>query len=913
MWKLLRSIFGSAQERRLHRYRKDVQKIRQLEAQWLQEPGFNVAEKTKVLQERYHNGESLDALMCEAYANHLVACHQLEGYTYKIMGHYNTWQQIPYDVQLLGAIALHKREVAEMRTGEGKTLTATLPLYLHALTNQSVHLATVNDYLAQRDCEWNAPLFEKLGITCGALVGDLSPEKRRAIYQKGVVYGSASEFGFDYLRDHSLATTKEEQVQTGHGYSIIDEIDSVLIDEARTPLIISGPAQQKETFYEKLKEPIAQLIKQQKKSASTKATKAWKLLSALQLDRPDHATPQLSQEQKKQFEEAVKLLWTISKSAPRQKILKRAKEIAFVRDALDQFDIRMASQEAKEERSVLLSDMEVLIDERNNDYELTDKGMAAWQEYAPKASHNVFEMIDLTAQHHAIKNDAALNDTAKQDALKTVYEEDLLRKECAHNLRQLLRAHLLMERDIDYIVQEDKIVIIDENTGRPQPGRRYSQGLHQALEAKENVAIQPETKTYASITLQNYFKIYQQLAGMSGTAATEAREFKEVYQLDVLTIPPNRPCRRHVADDLFFVTERQKLQAVANDIAQLHATGRPILVGVESVEASEKLSYILKRLRLPHHVLNAKHHHKEADIIAQAGQKGAITVATNMAGRGTDIKLGPGVNQQGGLHIIGCSRQTMRRSDDQLQGRGARQGDEGSVQFYVCAEDTLFRLFSVPMLRALIQQQNEKSDAPVRSSMIAPAIRMVQERLEHRHYNMRRRTLDYDNAISAQREEVYRFRQQLIDQSTLENVAALIPRVVAQLHARGENPTSAFPFLKETASEKQQQELQKAYENHLAYNCKQAGIDNARMWLDQALRSLFIRIVDEMWQHHLHYLEHIKSDVALRAVAQKDPLLEFKQEAFESFDNLCQTLSYQLVQAVFRTEINHAPVDSTET
>jgi len=704
MFGLVKKIFGTHQSRLLKKYWKLVPLVNQWEEKFQCLSDEEISQKTLEFKERLSKGETLDSLLPEAFAAVKNVCRRLCGTDVHVSGYSQKWDMIPYDVQIVGAIAMFHGSIAEMQTGEGKTLTASMPLYLSALTGKATHLITVNDYLAKRDCEWIGSIFRKLGLTVAHLTNDVSPFLRKKVYASDIVYGTASEFGFDYLRDNSMASNKAEQVQRGHYFAMVDEIDSILIDEARTPLIISGPVPQSHQMYDELKEGVAHLVRIQRDLCNRLATEARKTLESLGLLEENQTFRKLTKEETERKQQAFKTLWLVNKGTPHNKILKRMKENPDLRAEIDQWETYFFGEQSKQEKIETLSELYMVIDERNSEYELTDKGIQSWGQFGEGKGIDDFTMFDLGYEYSLIDQDPSLSEPKKIEAKVALREADAKRKERSHNLRQMLRAHLLMEKDIDYIVQDNKIIIIDENTGRPQPGRRFSDGLHQAIEAKEDVAIQGETQTYATITLQNYFRMYEKLSGMTGTAMTEANEFKEIYKLEVLEIPTHRSCQRVDTDDEIYMTEREKYNAILKEIKQIHEKGRPILIGTESVEVSEKLARILKQNKLEHTILNAKNHAKEAEIIADAGKLSAITLATNMAGRGTDIKLQEGAREAGGLHVIGTTRHHSRRIDRQLRGRGGRLGDPGSSKFYVSFEDHLMRLFASPRMTALLQR-----------------------------------------------------------------------------------------------------------------------------------------------------------------------------------------------------------------
>lgn len=930
----LKKLFGSAQDRLLTKYRKIVQEVNRYEKQFSSLSDEQIKAKTEEFRQRYKNGESLDHLLPEAYGVVKNVCRRLTGTEVHVSGYNQKWDMVPYDVQLLGAIAMHHGAISEMQTGEGKTLTAILPLYLNALSGEPVHLVTVNDYLVRRDCEWAGSILRWLGLTTGVLTNGVPIDQRKQIYAADVVYGTSSEFGFDYLRDNSMAMSAGDQVQRGYYFAIIDEVDSILIDEARTPLIISGPVPDSRQMYDELKEGVFELVRRQRDLCNHLASDAKKSLD--QLAAASSAKKDKKQEEAEQ--EAYRKLWLVGKGTPQNKILKRAKENPDVRAAIDKWDLYYHAEQNKNERIKALAELYMIIDERGNEYELTDKGIGAWQTYTGGiGSAEDFIMIDISDEYIAIDEDPGLDDEAKMARKLSVREEDAKRKERAHNLRQLLRAHLLMEKDIDYIIHENKIVIIDENTGRPQPGRRFSDGLHQAIEAKEGVEIQKETQTYATITLQNFFRMYKKLSGMTGTASTEAQEFKEIYKLDVLEIPSHRLCCRQDYNDEIYMTEREKYNAILKEVKVAHDQGRPILIGTESVEISEKLSRIFKQNGLEHTVLNAKQNDREAEIIAEAGKRGVITIATNMAGRGTDIKLEAGVADIGGLYVIGTTRHRSRRIDRQLRGRCARQGDPGNSKFYISFEDELLRLFASPRITSVLQRFRPPEGEPISARMLNKSIETAQKRVEQRNYTMRKHTLEYDDVMNKQRQEIYSFRNDVLRVPNIEPLAIEIIESVCQLgverffqnksEENGWNPEGyrqwlmhLFPVTFEPQEFDQDhldleqietiaaQKIKQAFSEKLVRENQKVPIELVQggeppQPAHQAVRNLMIRKTDQMWQEHLLRMDHLRTDVTLRAVGQRDPLTEFKHEAFALFDELGRNLRIEIARSLFRFEI----------
>lgn len=939
MFDWLKKIFGTAQDRAVRKYFKIVDEVNRWENQYQSLSDEDLRNKTQEFRDRLKKGEKLDNLLPEAYATVKNVCRRLIGTDVHVSGYDQKWDMIPYDVQIVGGIAMHYGCIAEMQTGEGKTVTAVLPLYLNALTGKPVHLVTVNDYLAQRDCQWVGSILRWLGMTTGSLTNDTPQDERKNVYECDVVYGTASEFGFDYLRDNSMASMKEEQVQRGYYFAIIDEVDSILIDEARTPLIISGPVPVSRQMYDELKGKVGDLVRLQRDLCNRLGSEARKVL-----EKPETLTSVETKKDKKQEEaeqEALCKLWLVNKGLPNNKVLKRLKEDPDTRAALDNLDLYFYSDANKEERTNRLSELFIIIEEKSNEFELTDKGIAAWQHIAgQEGAGNDFVMMDIAHEYLLIDADLSLNDETKLQRKLAVQEEDAKRKERAHNLRQLLRAHLLMEKDVDYIVQDSKIIIIDENTGRPQPGRRFSDGLHQAIEAKEGVPVQKETQTYATITLQNFFRMYEKLSGMTGTASTEANEFKQIYKLDVLAIPTHRPAQRKDRNDEIYMTEREKYNAILKEVSEIHAKGRPILIGTESVEISEKLSRIFKQNKLEHTVLNAKHNAKEAEIVAHAGKRAAITISTNMAGRGTDIKLESGVAELGGLHVIGTTRHQSRRIDRQLRGRCARQGDPGTSQFYISFEDSLLRMFSSPRITGLLQRMRPPEGEPISAGILNRSIETAQKRVEQRNYTMRKHTLEYDDVMNRQRQAIYAFRNDILHTDNVEALAIELLETVCSNSAEkffqsqgtegGWDPEGYrqwlmrnFPITFEEGYFDKDlldiAELEKMASDRIVQAFKEKLVrENNKIDPEylkrveipptyEAMRHLMVRKIDHLWQEHLLRMDHLRADVNLRSVGQRDPLTEFKHEAFSVFEEFSDTLRTEIAHDLFRFEILVAP------
>ena len=772
---LFKKIFGSKNERYLRRLRPQVQRINALEEQMraLEDadlPARIVQYKTAVQEQ----GQSLDALLPEVFALVREAARRVLG-----MRH--------YDVQLVGGMVLHKGKIAEMKTGEGKTLVATLPVVLNALTGKGVHVVTVNDYLARRDAQWMGQLYGFLGLSTGVIIHDMDDEERKAAYNADITYGTNNEFGFDYLRDN-MKFYASQLVQRGHNFAIVDEVDSILIDEARTPLIISGAADESVDMYRTVDAVVCRLT-------------------------PEHYT----------------------------------------------------------------------IDEKARTAMLTDAGVARCEELLNV--DNLFDPANITAQHHVM---------------------------------QSLKAHLVFKRDVDYIVQNDQVVIVDEFTGRLMAGRRYSDGLHQALEAKEHVTVAAENQTLASITFQNYFRLYDKLSGMTGTADTEAVEFHQIYNLEVVSIPPNRPMIRKDYPDLIYRSRQEKFDAIVDAIVELHQREQPVLVGTISIETSEMLSQRLTKLGIPHSVLNAKQHEKEAEIVAQAGQKGKVTIATNMAGRGTDIVLGEGVVDLGGLHILGTERHESRRIDNQLRGRSGRQGDPGVSRFYLSLEDDLMRLFGGERVTTIMNTLRTPEDMPIESKMISNVIESSQKRVESRNFSVRKSVLSFDDVMNRQRELIYKQRDQVLDGENLKpvilkmldeciaesidfycpkalshsdwNIAGLREKFLGWL-------TTPEDFVDGFDREDAKEEL--IERGHKIYDEREElmGVDENGVPIMRALeRMVLLKMVDSKWMDHIDAMEELKRGIGLRSYGQQDPVVAFRQESYDIFDEMTMSIREDTVR-----------------
>ena len=779
--KILTKVFGSSNDRYLKQIQPLVTRINDLEKDLLSLSDSELAAKTIAFKERLEKGEPLDDLLPEAFAVVREAGSRVLGERH-------------YDVQLVGGVVLHQGKIAEMKTGEGKTLTSTLPVYLNALTGKGAHVVTVNDYLAARDIEWMVEVYKFLGMTCGNIVHGLDDSERRAAYAADITYGTNNEFGFDYLRDN-MKFEMADFCQRGFNFAIVDEVDSILIDEARTPLIISGPA-----------------------------------------------------------EISTELYNLVDKTIPKFK-----------------------------------KDVHYTFDEKARQVSLTEEGIALGEELLEV--ENLYDPTSIEKLHH---------------------------------LNQGLKAHIVFKKDVDYIVNNGQVVIVDEFTGRTMEGRRFSDGLHQALEAKEKVKIEQENQTLASITFQNYFRMYKKLAGMTGTADTEAPEFKKIYDLDVVVMPTNQPMVRVDYADVIYKNEAAKYRAVVEEIIELHEKGRPVLVGTISIDVSEKISNMLKKAKVSHEVLNAKHHEREAEIIAGAGQLGKVTIATNMAGRGTDIKLGEGVVDVGGLHILGTSRHESRRIDNQLRGRAGRQGDPGSSRFFLSLEDDLLRIFGSGKITGIMDKLGMEEDEPIEHTMISRAIENAQRKVEGHNFDIRKHLLEYDDVMNKQREIIYQQRSEVLNGEDVVEVIEdmiedLVHNVAGEFYQdRAESEewdwdgfnarmTELFHHAPEWPEEEcQDLSLETFTEKILSFVTEKYKMQdevNGEETQRQLEKLILLQIVDSHWKDHLLSMDHLKEGIGLRGYGQKNPLNEYKREGYELFGHMVETVKAQTVSSLMRVRV----------
>ena len=850
------------------------------------------------------------------------------------------WDMIHYDVQLIGGVVLHEGKIAEMQTGEGKTLSATLPIYLNALTGLGVHLVTVNNYLAKRDAQWMGPLFQFHGLSIDCIDNHQpNSDERRKAYLADITYGTNNEFGFDYLRDN-MAKRSGDLVQRKLHYSIVDEVDSVLIDDARTPLIISGPTPQGDKHeYNEFKHKVDKLVAAQRKYVTTILADAKKLIT-----------------EGNNKDGGFNLL-RVFRGLPRNKALIKYLSEDGVKIQLQKTE-NYYMQDQNKEMHLVDEELYFVIDEKSNSIELTEKGLELMT--SSTEDKDFFILPDVGAEI------AVIEKSEKKDSNKASEKDILLRdfgikSERIHTINQLLKAYTLFEKDIEYVVMDNKVKIVDEQTGRIMDGRRYSDGLHQAIEAKENVKIEAATQTYATVTLQNYFRMYNKIAGMTGTAETEAGEFWEIYKLDVVAIPTNRPLQRDDKDDLVFKTNREKYNAVIEDIVKLTDLGRPILVGTTSVEISELLSTILRKRGVKHNVLNAKMHQREADIVAEAGKAGGVTIATNMAGRGTDIKLAAEVKTAGGLAIIGTERHDSRRVDRQLRGRAGRQGDPGSSQFYVSLEDKLMRLFGSERIAKLMDRMGLEEGEVIQHSMVSKSIERAQKKVEENNFGVRKRLLEYDDVMNQQREVIYKKRKHALHGDRLSlDVANMIydtcENIVEELQANKEYENFKLELIRLLATESPVSEeefkdnsiedlTEKVYENcYKSYQAKSSAIasqaypvikdvfenqsatyenivipftdglktlqvvtnlkeahDSEGKNIAEAIeKSVTLAIIDDIWKEHLREMDDLKQAVQTASYEQKDPLLIYKFESFNLFKALINKVNKDIVSFLIK-------------
>jgi preprotein translocase subunit SecA len=909
---LLKRFSGRHYKKFLEKARPIVARINELEKSCQSLSDEQLRAKTDEFRARIaaapDKRAALDEILPEAFATVKNAARRLFGQKILVCDHELTWDMIHFDVQLIGGIAIHQGRIAEMATGEGKTLVSTLPLYLNALTGRNAQLVTVNDYLARRDSEWMGHLYSFLGVTVGCIQQQMAPDVRRDMYARDITYGTASEFGFDYLRDNGMATRQEDQVQRDYWYCIVDEVDSILVDEARTPLIISGPAPiEREQPFTRLKPPVEALVNAQTRLCNKIVTEAKELLEKPGATEDDKVL-------------AAHKMLQVKMGHPKNKQLLRLMENGEWRKRLDKTETELNSDLNKEELYKIKEELFYVIDERQHQADLTEIGRNKLRPDNPDA----FVLPDLATEFSELEKDPRFTPEQREEKKLTSQQRYADISEEIHAISQLLRAYSLYERDVEYVVTPDaKVLIVDENTGRVMPGRRWSDGLHQAVEAKENVSIERETRTYATITIQNYFRMYEKLAGMTGTAETEATEFNDIYHLSVQVIPTNKPCIRVDRNDSIFKTRRDKFNAVVKEIEDANKRGQPVLVGTVSVESSEVLSRMLKRTGVIHTVLNAKFHQQEADIVTRAGQRGAVTIATNMAGRGTDIKLGEGVRDLGGLYVIGTERHESRRIDRQLRGRCSRQGDPGLTKFYLSLEDDLMRLFLQGNLASKLMEGSMKEGEELEHPWLNRSIESAQKKVEQQNYSIRKRLLQYDDVLNQQREVIYGIRNAAIHAERPKDI--IFEQIEEELQNRLEvagfgdkvGPTQTaiegvvgwlnahFP-ISIRIDELKGEAI--AVVSMLLERIKQAYAVKESVEIPEALGSLeryvVINAIDHHWQEHLTEMEELRRSIGLRSYGQKDPLVEYKGEAYKYFEELMNNVRLQICTGLFRSASN---------
>lgn len=948
--KFLTKLFGSKYEREVKRLWPLVDRINETYGKLKDK---NLEKLTEELIQRLVDGEDEESVMIDGFAGVKEACRRLMGKRWQVTEVEFEWNMIPFDVQLIGAVVLHQGKIAEMKTGEGKTLVATMPLYFNAIIGRSrgirgeadfiaeiadpdgnvtkqprgiCHLVTVNDYLARRDCQWMGPVYESMGMTVGVIQQGMMPEERIPQYNCDITYGTNNEFGFDYLRDN-MVLRWEDKVQRGHYYAIIDEVDSILIDEARTPLIISGPVEHTTDQFGPLNRLVSRVV-----SAQTVLVNRMVEESKRLLDSGD------------EFEAGKKLLQS-RRGFPKHKRLLRLEQEAGIKKLIERVELAMMKEKKLHD---LDEDLYFVVDEKGNVCDLTERG----RNYLAPNDPEMFILPDLSLEMGKIARDEKLTPKEKLYEREKSFERYAKKSEELSNLRALLKAYTLFERDVDYVVQDGRVIIVDQFTGRLMPGRRYSDGIHQALEAKEGVRVQEETQTFATITIQNYFRMYEKLSGMTGTAATEASEFFEIYKLDVSCIPTKEPIRRTDYEDVVYKTKKEKYEAIINEIEKWHEKRRPILVGTTSVEVSELLSRLLKRKGIPHSVLNAKHHQKEAQIVALAGQPGSVTIATNMAGRGTDIKLHPDIikcekcciecpdqdctncpttpaiercleDNPCGLYILGTERHEARRIDNQLRGRSGRQGDPGSSRFFLSLEDDLMRLFGSDRVTAIMDRFGGYKGEPITHSLVTKAIANAQKRVESYHFEIRKRLLEYDNVMNKQREVIYTLRDEILKGEDLKSKALNIFADVIDILIEKYTDPKSYPetwnwegligefsliFLSDPRipSEKRKsykietltEDLNRIARDRLEEREQGLGEEFPRL-----LRYVLLSMLDSKWRDHLYALDALREGISLRAYGQRDPLIEYKQESFRMFDELMNDYARDVSALIFRAQL----------
>ncbi len=891
--KVVKGIFGSKNDRELKRIAPLVEAINRLEPEFQALSDAQLQAKTGEFKERLSKGESLDELLPEAFAAVREA-------SVRVLG------MRPFDVQLIGGVVLHEGKIAEMKTGEGKTLAATMPLYLNALTGRGVHLVTVNDYLARRDAEWMGGIYRFLGLSVGVIVHGMDDQERKKAYACDITYGTNNEFGFDYLRDN-MKFDLNDFVQRDFYYAIVDEVDSILIDEARTPLIISGPVErsQNKVFLE-VKPLVINLKRKQGAVIRSILQEARKLLASGQ-----------------NGDRSVELLLKVKRGDPKNPVfLDVLAHNQALKKEIDRTENVLSAQKLLPE---IDKDLYCTIDERSNAVELTEKGIRLLS----SGGLGDFMLPDLDEESYRIREDENLSPEEKTRLLSELEERYMRSSELLHATQQLIKAYWLFEKDVHYVIKDGQVVIVDEFTGRMMPGRRWSDGLHQAVEAKEGVSVAEENQTLATITFQNFFRMYEKLAGMTGTADTEAAEFNDTYKLDVVVVPTNKKMIRIDYPDVIYKSEREKFKAVVEEIKELYDKGQPVLVGTISIEKSEMLSKMLKRAGIPHSVLNAKHHEKEAEIVAKAGQAKTVTISTNMAGRGTDIVLGDGVVELGGLHILGTERHESRRIDNQLRGRSGRQGDPGSSRFYLSLEDDLLRIFGSDRIASIMGRLGMEEGQPIEHNLISKAIENAQKKVEAHNFDIRKHLLEYDDVMNTHREIIYSLRKdilagdnvkQITENMADEKIESLVERFIDpkaypddwDIDGLKENVARIFGFAPKIGPKDLGEDAFESLKAEDLVELIKKEVREAHEKREMAFGSedftslekyILLQIIDSQWVIHLQDMESMKEGIGLRGYGQLDPLQEYKKEGYALFEELMDRIREETLMTLSRVQL----------
>ena len=890
---IIKGIFGSKNERELKRMAPLVDKINSLEPQYQSLSDAELQAKTPEFKERLSKGEPLDDLLPEAFAAVREASVRVLR-----MRH--------FDVQLIGGVVLHEGKISEMKTGEGKTLAATLPLYLNALTGRGVHLVTVNDYLARRDAEWMGGIYKFLGLSVGIILHGLDDTARRAAYACDITYGTNNEFGFDYLRDN-MKFDLRDFAQRGFQYAIVDEVDSILIDEARTPLIISGPVERSENkTYVEVKPMVINLRRKQSAVVRSILQEAKELLDT-----------------SGDGDRSIELLLKVKRGDPKNPgFLDIIAKNQTLKKEIDRLEAMLSAQKVLPE---IDQDLYCVIDERGNAVELTDKGI----KLLAGGGTGDFSLPDIDEEGHIIREDQSLSEDEKTLRLKELEDRYLRASELLHATHQLIKAYWLFEKDVHYVIKDAQVMIVDEFTGRMMPGRRWSDGLHQAVEAKEGVSVAEENQTLATITFQNFFRMYEKLAGMTGTADTEAAEFMSTYKLDVVVVPTNKKMIRNDSPDAIYKTDREKFKAVVEEIKELHDRGQPVLVGTITIEKSEMLSKMLTRTGVPHSVLNAKHHEKEAEIVARAGQSKTVTISTNMAGRGTDIVLGDGVVDLGGLHILGTERHESRRIDNQLRGRSGRQGDPGSSRFYLSLEDDLLRIFGSGRIASVMGRLGMEEGEPIEHNLISKAIENAQKKVEAHNFDIRKHLLEYDDVMNTQRDIIYSLRKEVLSGEGIvdivrtmmeEKVDTLIDTYTDpkadpeewEIQGLKDHAARLFGFRlklgppdmgEEVFRALKQDELRETLKEEAWKAHEKRETEFGKEDLKSIEKYILLQIIDHQWVDHLQDMESMKEGIGLRGYGHLDPLREYKKEGFALFEGLMDRIREETLVTLSRIRL----------